>query len=602
MPIQLPPDILEQAQNYNPQQQSQGGGGAISLPPDILQQAQSYNPQQQGGLSSLNEGIGQVTKGLNDMTTASVAEAGSLGAGVLSNVGKLIGNDYLKSFSADQQRLDQIVSNSRQSSPVAGALGKYGTDIAGALGVTGSSVAGLAAGGAAAGLATNTSNNPGTAVVGGAILGAGLGMAGKALSTIPEALGNVARGGRTAMAAASNPEEFSKNVISAAIEKAGGKDITPAGLIKGMNAQWANMDKVKDVLYAARDAAAEDANGGKGISVSREGLSNTLNELNKSSLLTTSPQIKSAILTIKDALQTGVDVPYNIAQQGISNLGKEAASADRAGNTITSSILRQAQDSLNSDIGRALPQGTVISQLHDNATQFMRNIYYPMKDADLTKVVADHASEVKFLSGLTAQSLDNSGPTSYSAMSSMDPTFKAQLIGAHINAIKDSVTQDGSHLDMQKFANSLNKTLKEYSSTDGSNALGAAVAPMRTLANVMSSANMAQKGGGIGLTGLSQSAAGAVAGGMAGGPIGAVGGAIGGQLVSKTPFLYAAGKMLNNPASMDLLHSAGALEAYPKSDMARILGERIIQSFTNQLNDIPLKLMPAFGISKIVGK
>lgn len=625
MPIELPPDILDSVRSSSgtvqpaygrqplpadiqgsPTTQVRAPSGppqGLSLPPDILASLKqaSAPARQQGGLQNLPGAIDQITKGLNDMTTASVAETGSLGAGVLANVGKLIGNDTLKSFSKDQARLDNIVSQARQSSPVAGAIGKIGTDAGLGLAATGPSVAGLAAGGALSGLASNTGDSPASAVIGGGILGAGLGLAGKVLSSAPAALGSTVTGGRTAMAVASNPDDFANSVISSAIDKAGGKDISPAGLIQGMRDQWKNMDNVKDVLYSARDSAAQAANGGAGVTVDRSGLSNILDSLKSTSAQTSSPQVKAAIGTIQDVLQNAGPVPYTIAQTGMSNLGKEAASADRAGNNITSALLRQASDALDGDIGKSLPDNSVVSQLHDNATQFMKNIYYPMKDAQLDTAVADRASETKFLANLTKQSVDPSGPNAYSAMASMDPSFQRQLIGAHINAIKDAVTQDGQHLDMQKFANSLNKTVNQYSSSDGSNAFGAAVTPMRTLANVLSAANTTQKGGGMGIGGLAQSALGGTIGFHAGGPVGAIAGAAAGQLIAKTPFLYAAGKMLNNPAAMDLLHSADQLSSYPKADMTRVVSGKVIQSFNNQFGDIPKRLMPAFGVGQLVG-
>lgn len=554
--------------------------------------------------------VDQMTNGLNAFRTASMAEAGSLGAGVIANVGKIVGSDYLKSFDVDRGSLDNTVDAVRETNPVAGALGKYGTDALGALATTGSGILGMAAGGAAAGLATSTSDSPAFSAAAGAAMGGVGGAALKGLGAGASALGNVIQGTRLA-GAVSNINEFADKVIGKTIQQAGGKDVNISTLLSGIKDEFDNhMTPIKDSLYAARDAAADSANNGAGITVDRSPFSSAITNLQDEATRSTSPQLNSAISTAKDVLGDGSNIPFSTAQSGVSRLKSEAAAAAMGGRSVESATLMGLSKIAEDSISNSVPPGSQVAALHNAATEYAKNVYYPIKNSNIEDAVLDRATETKYLGNILKGNLAPAGtPTVSAAMTrtspgnvAADPDFQAKVLGAHINAIKDAVTPEGGNIDPLKFSNSLQKSMKTFSTTNGSSAFNDSVQPMVTLANVMGAAAVAGKAGlnkGMGLGSLVATGLAGGAGAALGGAPGAIAGAAAGQLLPKTPFLYSAGKMMSNPAVMALLHDSQALSRYPNADMTRTVANKIVESYHNQFNDVPTRLLPSFGISQL---
>lgn len=593
----LAPQDQQQQQQPALQQQAPAAPQQQQMPQQAPQQQAPQPPSVQ---DQINNKIDTATNALNAFRTSSMAEAGSLGAGVIANVGKIVGSDYLKSFDVDRGSLDNTVEAVRAENPIAGSIGKYAADTVGALAATPSAgIGGLAVGGALGALATTNSDNPALQTALGAAGGAVGGTVLKGIGQGLKAGYNALQGARLA-SAVSTSDQFANKVISSAIDAAGGKNVNLADTIAGIKNEFDNqMTPMKDALYQARDDAASQANGGQGITVDRSGFASALSKIQDAATQTTSPQINSAIKTGMDVLGDGNKVPFSVAQNGINNLRSEAYSAASQNNNAQSTVLMGLANVAENDLTKSIPEGSNVAQLHDAATDYARNVYYPIKNSNIDDVVAGRATETKYLASMLQGNLNPGTPSVSSAMSAADPEFQAKLIGSHINAIKDATTPAGDSLDLSKFSNSLSKSINTFSSTNGTSAFKDSVQPMVTLANVMKAASVAGKGGNFGLTQLASAGASAGAGAAMGGPVGAIAGGLAGAVVPKLPFMYAAGKMINNPAAMSLLHDAGQLSRYPNADMTKVVGDKLVELYHNQLNDIPTRLLSSFGLSDV---
>lgn len=575
---------------------------ALTAPPtpDELK-AVGYNPPSIMKSSDVQGKSPMVLQTLKDMGTAVVGEAGSLGAGLLANAGKILGNDYLKGFSSDQDKFDQQVLQAKSSSPIAAEVAKLGTDVGGALlggevGAGVKAIAGAAGGagilgtlasgasqGALASLATNKSDSAGES--------AALGAAGGAiLMGVGSAVGQGLSAAKTALMGrivGKAPDEVADKVISSMIGDMSSKEasnITPEDILSNMKSTRDAAKEAMSANYASRDALAAEANDGKGIMVDRSGLSSYIDQLKSIANTSSSPQIDSAMSTAERVLQNGAPVSFKIAQQGVSNLGSEAYEADRLGQSAKSSILMNLKDALEKDIGSASAQNPEVLTAHLNATNFARDTYYPLANAQLDKIALDKASELKFVTGLMKQSLGD-GSSAYSTMASQDPQFAGKVIGANINALKDAATRDGEHINLGQFVNSLNK-----SATNMPAAYADHLEPVRTLANILNATKTAQ-GGGLSST-LGQGAAGSAGailgatqgyqhGGLPGAIVGGISGAGAGYELAKTPFLYAAGKMISNDSSMQLLKNAGLMAKSNNPAMTALVNSKVAQLFSN---------------------
>ncbi len=105
--------------------------------------------------------------GLLDLITAAGHEVGSLAGGAVKNIGKMTGIKTLENLGqANQTYSDKVVQEARDRSPIAGGIGKYGSDTVAALASApfATTAKGLLATGALAGgltsLATGNGDNP----------------------------------------------------------------------------------------------------------------------------------------------------------------------------------------------------------------------------------------------------------------------------------------------------------------------------------------------------------------------------------------------------------------------------------------------------------
>lgn len=582
-----------------------------AIPDTPSEQIQPQATQQQPTTQPLGL-IDSVTQGLNDFTTASAAEAGSLGAGVLANAGKLIGNQTLASFANDQSRLDNIVANAREQSPIMGAIGKWGTDLIGGAALPASSIAQGALSGAAMGLATSTGNDTMWKVGADALLGAGAAGVVKGVSALAPPVSRMLTAGKLWM---TDPNTLTNKVLNTALADAGGdiNKVTPLALAQQIQGVENKAYASQQLLYKARDAQAAI----EGATVGRTNLTNAANDLVsqittgatddviaaygqarrllgrdvplpmddntinavmsfgnskdeamniiQNSQLQASKQIVKNTGGAFDAQLpfSSKDLSFQDAQKQISQLGKNANQAGVTGNLTTQAQLLGLKDALQQDINQSATVSDKLLNLHQVASDYTRDIYKPIANLDVDKAIAARYTDNKLMGTMANKVLDN--PPAMVALNQVDPNMHAITVAANVNNLANNATDNVTgKINLRKFSTTLANEVANNKAAYGSST--------DDLLNVSKALSVAG--------GLPQS-------------LNTL------KAITKPYFLYGASKLLNNPAVSDLLKTSGALEDYPASSMAKLVNNKITKAFTNAVGDIPTRLLPAFGASAV---
>lgn len=483
---------------------------------------------------------------LKDSYLAAGHEVGSLAGGVVKNVGKLVGSQTTEDLGALNQAVsDNIVNKSRESSPIAGALGKYGADAIAAIAATPASssllggVAAGAAGGATAALATGNSDSVVKSVAEGAAGGAAvmgvLGVGGALFSKVLKPLVN---GGGLIF---KNQDDLINATMNAAIAPKGG-DITKvspqAFLDTASNIQGKAKTAVQ-ALYKARD----DYAAGIKATVDRTGLSSLVNDLQATAMQGSTESIDASLAAAKRALGNGSSLSFNKAQDLMSSLGDDAFSAQKSGNLAVSRGILNVKDTLQKDITNSIPDEQ-LQALHGAASQYYSQVYSPIAKLQIDKKLTDKYTQDAFVAKFANSVLDT--PSALNAMGTIDPTIRQQAIAATVNALKDASTVDGK-INMDAFSS---RILKE---TGGNKAAyGDSLDNLNSLARIMaakSSADLALPRSKIEKVLL-------VGSGVGGFLVGGFPGAAAGIGLDKSYYLLHAGQMLKNPQTQELLRSA----------------------------------------------
>jgi hypothetical protein len=572
----------------NPAQSSQG-----PFTPEELASVGYMHPTAQEQVPIPNQESNSALQEARDASRAIIGEIGSLGAGTIENVGKLVGSQGLQDFGAERRAMgDQMVSGARESSPIAGGIGKYGTDIAGILATTPSSIAGMAAGGALAGLSTSAETNPVRDILEGAVLGAAIGTGAKAVGAAfkSKTVGNIIAGAKTRWQTFTDKESFIDSVTEAALKAKGGdaSKVTPIDLLRKIDAGMGELKGLKGDFYTARNLEAE----ARGIRVDRSGLSEAIQKLKAQTTDSSSSAINAAIKEGEMILSVGKPVSFGVAESGISELTSAARTAERAGNPKLQAHLLGLATALGNDIEKAAVGNKNVLDLHAVAKGFFRDVYKPIADLNVEKVIAEKVTDRAYLQSFVNRSILNS-PRTAAALKTADIGYKDAIVAANINALKEAATtagSEGSKINLETFSRALDTQLKKFGE-----AYGTASKDMITLSDVLRGAVEAGKGENFSSIFKLTS----VVAGIGGVLVGGIPGAAATVIAAKTPFLYSAGKLLNNKSAQELLKSARQLQQYPNSTLYQEVSDRIGKNFMSQFKDIPMRLAPAFGVSPL---
>ncbi len=575
LPQQMPQQQLQvpqgqqapqsQAQMFSPQQLASVGYRA----PQVTQsQGLAVPSQPQQAPPGL---IPQVTQGLNDLTTASVGELGSLGAGAIANTGKLIGNPAMASYAADQNHLDNVVANARAQSPIMGGIGKIGTDVvagglstvpaaavAGSIGAP-AAVTGLVTGaisGAIAGLATSTGSGTGVKIGVDSLLGAaGMGAA-QGIGALAPTAQRILTAGKLWL---TDPNTLASKVLTTTLGDAGGdiSKLTPLALGEHLQGLETQAKATQQVLYAARNAQAE----AEGATVTRDTLASTVANYGQLIQRGAIPEVKTAAQVGKGLLGIMPNAPLSFSdtQDMVSSLGAKIKSANNQGNAVLAQTLQPLKDALETDMDQSATVSPKLLDLQQSAANYTRDIYKPIQNLDIDKAVVNKYTDAKLLGTMANKVLDN--PQAVNALNTVDPNTQAMAITANINNIMRAST-DGvtGKINLGQFSNKLGVELR-----DNGAAYGGAADGLLNAAKALS---------------------------VAGGAPSTLGQA---RTITKPLFLYGASKLLANPAVSDLLDRAQSLNQYPNSFMAKAVNSNIAKAFGNAVSDISQRLIPAFA-------
>jgi hypothetical protein len=461
-----------------------------------------------------------------------------------------------------------------------------------ATGLTGAAIrTGQNAGyGAVAGGLFNDDTTAGASI--GAKLGTALGLASEVLPPAIKAVGsgisNIYRGTKLLF---NNPDELANAATSVTLNKVGGdfSKATPEDFANAGMKLYNNIKQQKDELYAARDALAAK----EGVKIKIEpSIANDINFYAKSPEFTKTNVGQRILGKIEDEQP----LSYPDAQKLVSFIGKNKNDAFRRGNGTLGNELSNLNNRLLEAIDNG-PGSEALKQSHQVATDFYKNNYKPIADMDIKNTLMNKYTDEKFMFDFV-RALGSKVPAR-KALEQMPDEIKQTLVAAHTNALKDAaINADSNLINIQKYAQSLSNNLKNVPELYGQQ-----LQDMQTLASVLSARGMASKvmptDHGIGQTLMVNAAVGGASSLVASAGFGQdpVKGALiglGVYTLPKTRFLFAAGRMINNPAAKNLLQQAARVSEKTDPRVKQIIFDKVNKSFNNQFHSIPASLMPAF--------
>lgn len=516
-----------------------------------------------------------------------IGEASDLIGHGIKNVGTVVGSPGMQDYG--QSRIDNagyLKDIGNQASPTATSVGSIGADIGGALALPGSSVPALAAGGAAAGLATSNGENISqilmdtakAAAVSGSLataLKAGTMLASKGVKAVGPMLTNIAQGSKIVLTSA---EDYANAAVNQTLIRAGGDDLakaTPDSAVdailsvqKGLKAQ------AKD-LYALRNVAAEDA----GIKVAKDNISELYTKTQADMATGVKEGTSEALAAIKK-LKGTVDSPisFSKAEDLSSGLGAAINDATKQGNSVVASSLQTVRSTWQADIAKAAEGNSDVMDLHNAATTFYRDSYAPIKNLQTQQQTLNKVTSRKFISDLVS-GMDTKLPNTAGYNKLPDET-KMQIIGAWTNIQRASSSKTGE-LDLGQMYKTIEKAKVQNPSlfkvSTVLDDMGTLAKVLQARADVVPKVRAMFNPTTIGFAGLGAAAA-------------SLGNPVVGASALAIPIalhLNAAGKMLNNPAARNLLRTMRGLDAYPDSYLAKEAAKKIESSYMNTMGRMP---------------
>lgn len=523
-----------------------------------------------------------------------LGEASDLVGTGLHNTGKLIGSQGLQDFA--QPTIDygqKLTQRANEVSLGAAGVGKVGADVLGALAVPGSGLAGMAGAGAAVGLATSKGETAGDIsmdALKSAALSFGIGSVIKAGTSLIKAGATKLEGPISTIAKnfstlKMSPDDFAQTALDATLKKSG--DLSKATAEDVVNAISSTTRGIKDnsnALYAARDAIAEHSN----VTVGKDSVKHILDDLTSSIRGGATSETKAALNSVRSIYGSGAPVSFSKAQSLVSDIGSSINTATRQGDMAKAFELGKVKDALVQDIDNASGMSSELRTATNTANAYYKSVYRPVRDLKVQDAIAGKVTNDIFVSKLLKGM--SKSPAVAGAVNNLGSETKLAIVGAHQNALANSLIEGTGQLNLQKYANALDKDIQANKELyKGTNTL----TDLSTLANVLSGASMAGKAS---IAPLAESAA--ISTGFAALTGTALAGA--GYMVAKTipqaKFLYGAGKMLSNESSKALLSSMRDLSAYPESSMFKMTSNKVNKLFNNQFSQKASKAALLLGL------
>jgi hypothetical protein len=554
----MPIDLLAQSNN------------ATRAPVDLLaaRSPQEDTPVEGLGGSAVTSASAGFNQGVENVTLGTVQLASRI-------ADKVLGTDMTAHVGKVKATLEKAQEAYKNSNPMTFALGKGVGSIAATaptLLIPGAGEAniiklgsqGLAQGAIAGALMYtddgSITSHLGNAVIGGVIGGTVGGAVGAIQGTVKGAMSLAA----TYMRGVNSGKDAAKTFVDDVTTGIGAKlnpsnpDVTAKNVLDAVEHSYQKVKVVKEANYTARNNAADKS----GLEVVTNNVNDTIENIQKE--LGVRPNADDTAL-LKIINTYGGDEPISLSQS-YSLLKKAGDAAYTAGKTDTTKarFLGQIKQAIEMDVDKAVTTSgnQSVQQLHNNATNFYKETYMPIKEVARSKAV-EKLTEDAWVSKLVKDSASYSQPNA--GLDKLGGDIKNQLAGAHMNAVKSSLTDPISgQIDFHDYISALNKDLlKNPSFKHMANEIG-------NLSKVVDVVKSATRDRGQGLTNLFTVSATTV-----GSPIA---GAIT-WLTGQTPkvgAMYALGKMTSDPVIKSLLAASKNIDSVStpikEALLTRILG------------------------------
>lgn len=371
--------------------------------------------------------------------------------------------------------------------------------------------------------------------LGNAALGAVAGAGGTAAGNL---IGKVAQGAKVMFR---DPADLASNAMKNAMDRTGGDvtSVTPSNFFQQVSDNLKNITGQKNQLYANRNAIAD----AEGIQANVGDLKDSINFYSKNSAFTHTMDGKAVLNNLKKS----DTLPYAQAQT-LSDLVGQNAYKVKNSDPALSRELNGLKQGIQSRINTA--GGS--QQLQDASTtadQFYNQQYRPMRGIDADNIIQNHLAESQYMAGALKGVMQNP-----QALQALGQDGRQMLMKAHTDALHTAAIDPVSgDIDTGKYVKSLGASLKQNPQL-----YNEVVPNLKALTDSLGAAQAVAKGQTghnvpAALLGFEGGREGYERGGVSGAIAGAAGGIVAGKILPKIPFMYRAGKLLQNPDARQLL-------------------------------------------------
>lgn len=420
------------------------------------------------------------------------------------------------------------------------------------------------------------------AVMGGVVGGAVGGAVGAVQSTVKGAMNAASTYLRGVNAGKDAAKTFVDDVTTGMAAKISpnNPDVTAKHVLDQVNKSFDKVKSVNDANYLARDQAALKS----GVGVMTDTTNNTIKEIQKGLGVRMNSDDKALLNIVKSY---GGDKPITLGES--YNLLKKAGNARQSALATDPSkarLIGQVQDALQLDIDKAV-EGSgnrIVQDLHNNAQNFYKETYLPIKEVAKSKAVdklTEDAWITKIVNDSKGSSYTNTG------LDQIGGDIRNEIAGAHMNAVKANLTDPiTGELDFHGYISAFNRDLLKNP------ALKKTADEIGNLSKVVDVVKKATMERGQGLSNMLGAGTGFASGSVA------AGGAtwLLGQ-VPKAKAMYMLGKVTTDPVVKSLLSASKNIdtiaEPLQKALTMKILGH--IGSIANS------KMMNNLGSASAIG-
>lgn len=523
----------------------------------LLQKAQSFAGGAAQGIARVGQSASQTVDEGIDAATGLITKGDSNAVHTLGNANKLA-----------TQQANSVFAKDESSAPGYGTAG----EIVGAGAATAPLyTAGGLVKGAIQGAAGGLLNSDPSAPIEDKLLAMGIGgLTAGTMNKIPDIASILKGTGSVVKNLFTSPKDLldraEQNTLASI--KPGLDNVTPETYFKEFQTLTDQAKAQKDLLYNIRNKLAEN----EGVSVNRNELSKTVSNLKDNIKAGATSDIKSAYSEGKDLLGDNRNLPYSDSQKLVSDIGAKINTANNQGNVSLANALHPLKNALLADIENG-GGSQAVKDAHSAATDYYANVYSPLRNTDVKDLFANHFSEQYYLTKALNKVMQDPN-----AMRAASP-IKDTLIAAHLNAIKDSFTDDtGNIVSLPSYANALSKTLEKNPGP-----LGEYGRQIKTLGDAIKATNGVQN-----IKKLPSFITGVLGFGTGYFTNPSIGAGI--IALHKAPALFTSAKLLSNPEVSSLLNARTKIT---DPNVAKAIDNKISTSFMNRYT----KYAKSMGVS-----